>query len=140
MARKMRPDRQKEAEWRQHLRAQRRSGLSVRGYCREHGLLEPSFYHWKREVARRDAASRSGRDATSRSSRDPRHNAHGPAVAFAEIEVTDAGSVALQPAPQSNDSAIEICLAGERRIRLGSGFDAATFLRVVALLEGRPSC
>jgi len=136
MAKGMRRDRKKEAEWRGHLRAQRRSGQSVRGYCEEHGLSEPSFYHWKREVARRDAEGRWGRDGERQPDRDRRR----PAVAFAEIKVTDKDRGGVQPATQSGDSAIEVALAGERRILLRSGFDAATFLRVVALLEGRPSC
>jgi hypothetical protein len=49
-------DRKKEAFWRRHVRAQRAAGESVRAYCRGHGLEEPAFYWWRRELARRDAA------------------------------------------------------------------------------------
>jgi hypothetical protein len=35
---------------------QRRGGQSVREFCREHALSEPSFYAWRRELERRRAA------------------------------------------------------------------------------------
>ena len=122
MAKRMRRDRKKEAEWRRHLRAQGRCGLSVRRYCEDHGLSEPTFYYWKREVARRDAERRSTGDA-----RQP---------AFAEITVTGGDPSGLLPATQSGDSAIEVTLDGGRTIRVGHGFDELTFLRVLGLLEG----
>jgi hypothetical protein len=46
---------QKESFWRKHVKRQRSGGESVRGYCREHGLKEPAFYWWRRELARREA-------------------------------------------------------------------------------------
>src|ERR1700733_6463413 len=50
-------DRGKEQFWRRTFRQWRRSGLSVRAYCAEHGLAEPSFYAWRRIVAERDQES-----------------------------------------------------------------------------------
>jgi transposase len=32
----------------------RRSGQTVRQFCAREGLAEPSFYHWRTELARRD--------------------------------------------------------------------------------------
>lgn len=49
-------DERKARQWRQWLDAWRRSGLSVRAFCARHGLSQPSFYAWRRELARRDAA------------------------------------------------------------------------------------
>lgn len=45
----------KEAYWRGHVDAQASSGDSIRGYCRRHGLSEPSFHSWRRELDKRDA-------------------------------------------------------------------------------------
>jgi len=45
----------KERFWRQHVEAWRTSRQTVRAYCRAAGLSEPSFYSWRRELARRDA-------------------------------------------------------------------------------------
>ncbi len=44
---------QRERFWREAMAAWRASGLSVRQYCRRHGLAEPSFYHWRRELQQR---------------------------------------------------------------------------------------
>jgi len=49
-------DERKERQWRQWLDAWRRSGLNVREFCARHGLAQPSFDAWRRELAKRDAA------------------------------------------------------------------------------------
>ena len=46
----------KEQFWRTMVRQWRQSGLSVRAFCRRHGLLEPNFFAWRRTLAERDAA------------------------------------------------------------------------------------
>jgi hypothetical protein len=46
---------EKEAYWRCHLESQFSSGVSIRAYCRQHGLSEPSFHFWRREIKKRDA-------------------------------------------------------------------------------------
>lgn len=51
----------RERRWREAIAAQAASGLSVRDYCRGHGLAEPSFYHWRRKLR-----SREGRPASPR--------------------------------------------------------------------------
>lgn len=54
MAQRKRRSKRKEAEWRVLISRQRRSGLSIRQFCAEKGLSEPSFYAWRRELERRD--------------------------------------------------------------------------------------
>ena len=49
---------EKEAYWRGHMDSQASSRDSIRGYCREHGLSEPSFHSWRRELHKRDAQRR----------------------------------------------------------------------------------
>jgi len=48
---------EKEAFWRKILARQRRSGLSVREFCQGEGVSEGSFYAWRRELLKRDAAT-----------------------------------------------------------------------------------
>jgi hypothetical protein len=43
-------DPDKEAYWRKQLALWQRSGLSIRAFCREHGVVETSFYAWRREL------------------------------------------------------------------------------------------
>lgn len=46
---------EKEQFWRLVLDEQAASGLSVRAFCRQEGISEPSYYAWRRELAVRDA-------------------------------------------------------------------------------------
>lgn len=48
-------DPKKEAFWRDAIRRQATSGLSVREFCRRHRLSEPSFYERRRTYQERDA-------------------------------------------------------------------------------------
>ena len=43
-------DHVKEDYWRKQLALWQASGLSVRAFCREHGVVETSFYAWRREL------------------------------------------------------------------------------------------
>jgi hypothetical protein len=43
-------DRDKEAYWRAQMGLWEKSGLSVRAYCKEQGVIETSFYAWRREL------------------------------------------------------------------------------------------
>jgi hypothetical protein len=104
-------DERKEQQWRRWIQQWRRSGLSVRAFCAQHGLTQASFYLWRRELQRRDAA----------------------AVSFVPVEI--AAAEASEPA-----TGIEILLAGKRRIRVEPGFDVLTLQRVVAVLEETRSC
>ncbi len=40
----------KESYWKHQIDLWQRSGLSVRAFCKEHGIVEPSFYAWRREL------------------------------------------------------------------------------------------
>lgn len=45
----------KEQFWRRIVVGHRGSRQSVREWCDRHGVSEPSFYAWRRELAKRDA-------------------------------------------------------------------------------------
>lgn len=46
-----------ERQWRGRVSRWAASGVSVRAFCRQHGLIETSFYYWKRELQARQAAA-----------------------------------------------------------------------------------
>ena len=46
---------EREAWWREQVRKQAASGLSVRRFCEAHGLGEASFYAWRRTLQARQA-------------------------------------------------------------------------------------
>jgi transposase-like protein len=81
----------KERFWRGHVARQQRSDESVRAYCRDHELAEPSFYAWRRKLARRDAlASQVQRRAIPAArSPSPRRRVTGRPATFLPIAISD---------------------------------------------------
>ena len=116
----------KERRWRGHLAAWRRSGQSVRAYCAAQGLSEPSFYSWRRVLARperrRGAKTAAGNGTASTAG----FTEGSPFVPVRLVEDTT-------PA-----AALEVVLRGGRVLRVAAGFSAQTLREVVAVLEGLP--
>jgi hypothetical protein len=105
----------KEQYWRTRVRQWRASGMSVRAFCAERGLSEPSFYAWRRTLAEREAT----------------------AVQFVPLTVTP--EVGTATGADGSAGAVELILGAGRRLRIGPGFDGPTLTRLLALLEeGRP--
>ena len=48
----------KERFWRQQVSRQARSELTVREFCAQAGLSEPSFYAWRRALSQRNSGAR----------------------------------------------------------------------------------
>jgi transposase-like protein len=103
-------DPHKEEEWRRRLRDWQRSGLSVAAFCRRYGLAEKHLYRWRRILAERDAEQ----------------------TAFVPVRLLTENS--------SQDSILEVLLASGRRLRVRSGFDAATLRQLLAVLEEQSPC
>lgn len=99
----------KEQFWRRMFREWRSSGLSVRAFCRLHGLAEPSFYSWRRALTQLDAEQ----------------------PAFVPVHVVAEGT-APDPGPAGG---LELVLGRGRVLRIGPAFDEATLRRLLALLE-----
>lgn len=118
-----RRDPARERSWRRKIREQKRSGLSVRDFCRRAGLKDWTFRWWRQELIRRD--------------REPASTPHdvsaGAAPAFLPVRVVDLEAVAPRPVP-----AIEIVLPAGLTVRVPHGFDPRTLGAVLAVLEGRP--
>ena len=109
-----RRDLAKERLWRDTLKRQVASGLSVRRFCRREKLAESALYAWRRIVAERDAEA----PFTSR------------AAPFVPMTV-------VEQAPR--EASIEIELAGGRLLRLPATIAAARLAELVQGLEGRAS-
>jgi transposase len=104
-------DLRKEEQWWRWIDLQRKSRLSVRVFCAQHGLTIPSFYAWRRVIRLRDAAT----------------------ISFVPVHL----SADEQPAPASR---IEVVLAGGRTLRVAPGFDAATLRQLLTVLEEAHPC
>ena len=106
-------DLDRESYWRTVLACWRRSGLSVRAFCRAEGLCEPTFYLWRRKLDRNQPKP----------------------PAFLPVQI-----VSERDEPPMIRG-IEIVLANGRCLRVQPGFDPTTLVTLLDLLEaGRSSC
>ena len=120
-----RRDRSKERFWRRLLRRWRRSGRTVRAFCAEHDVSEPSFFAWRRMIAERDQ-QRGRRDKpNSRVSGDP--SAKDDQAVFVPLRVV-------------STAAFEVMLKGGRVVRVPAGFDATSLRQLLAILEEERAC
>ena len=111
-----RRDPRNERFWRDALSRWRESGLTIRAYCRQRGLAEPSFYFWRRVLAERDPPTTP--------------TANSPSVTFVPLTV--------RPEPAVADTTVEVVLANGRRLRLPVGVAAGVVRELVAVLEETP--
>ena len=118
----------KERLWRRHVAQQARSKLSVRQYCGQVGLSEPSFYAWRRELAERDSAT--GEPARL----ETRANHAGPAPARASSPPPTSFLPVTIAAPAA--APIELVLPSGLLVRVAA-HDAAALRTVLTVLEGR---
>ena len=123
MAERGKRDGGKERFWRRTFRQMRRSGLSVRAFCAEHGLAEASFYAWRRIIAQRDREGSRVPDGHSDATADD-------APVFVPLRVIDV----------STQVAFEVVLERGRVVRVLRGFDAATLRQLLAVLEEDRPC
>jgi transposase-like protein len=130
MAERSKRDGGKERFWRRILRQWRRSGLSVRDFCAEHGLAEPSFYSWRRIVAQRDQEAARVRAEPERGSARDLAPVSDDAPVFVPLRVIDL----------STQAAFEVVLERGRVVRVLRGFDADTLRQLLAVLEEERPC
>ena len=131
MADRRKRDRGKEQFWRRMVRLWRRTGLSVRDFCSEHGITEPSFYAWRRIVTARDQEVARVR---AKAERDSAHRvapgSDDDAPTFVPLRVIDT----------STQATLEVVLERGRVVRVLRGFDAATLRQLLTILEEERPC
>lgn len=142
-----RRDPELERLWRRRVREQARLRLSVREFCDFHDLPESSFYFWRREIARRDAAS--GADRQGRPAARRRRDAGARQVAatdanasprFVPLVISDGAAGELpSPLPVAAGSLppIELVHPCGVTLRVPAGTKAAWLAMVLDVLEGR---
>jgi hypothetical protein len=110
MARRGR-DAEKERFWRDAIRRQARSGLTIRGFCSQERLSEPGFHWWRRELARG-------------STRRATHRRHRQEARFVPITLT----------PDSHRAVYEVLLRSGVRVLVHASADEK-LADVLAALE-----
>lgn len=109
----LRANASKQARWLDLVQRWQHSDLSVREFCEQHQISEPSFYSWRRVLRERGLIDEPARSATP--------------VTPAFVKLT------LDAEPTAA-SAVELVL-GKRVLRVLPGFDTDMLLELVRLLE-----
>ena len=112
----------KERYWREVIDGWRRSGGSVRQWCSERQLSEPSFYSWRQTLAKRDASTER-KQPVRKSSRRERAS-----TAMIPVEIVPPGS-AQQLAP------LEITLGGGIHLLVRAHCESALLREALAALR-----
>lgn len=126
----MRRDLALERAWRERIRRYERSGLTIRAFCEQEGLVVHQFSWWRRELKRRRTKLATKRPASRRSqpTKRGRKRASTSSAKFVPVEITPTSSA---------KGSIEIVVDQPLRIAVSSGFDPALLADVVRALEGR---
>ena len=125
---------EKERIWRQVVKGHAGSGLSIRQYCTDRGVSQPSFFAWRRELARRDAAA--DKPAT------PSHKRAKPKASSLQPATERFAQVQIAPAELVGGTGIEIVLSSGARVRVppgGAPAESAVGSPVRVSLEARRS-
>jgi transposase-like protein len=128
-------------QWRQRVKRQRESGLSIVEFCRREKVSPPSFHAWKRKLCQRGSARRASREtAGARRSgnrrglvtprREPRR-----AVAEATVPAGSAGFLELPVAAVRPSPFIEVALADGTVVRLPQQ-NLAALVALLRVLRG----
>lgn len=120
----------KESVWRLVIEEWKASNLGVDAFCEARSLSPWSLYHWRRELEQRDRA----RQLVSRQA------VALPLFVPVKVRASEAQPLSAQradvPGAARRDWALEIELAGGRRVRIVGDVDGALLAKVVTVLEG----
>ncbi len=100
------PANPKADEWAARIAAQQRSGVSVKQFCKEHGISEYSFYTWRKRLQEKGPVRFA---LVDRSTRRQEHTA---------------------------ESALELVLVTVERLHIGPGVDITRLRTVLDVLRG----
>src|SRR4051812_9792772 len=114
-----RPDASKQRRWLDLMRLWQQSRLTVRAFCQRHRLTEPNFYAWRQLLRQRGLLSEQPA---------PQSSAKAASTPAAFVQLT------VQAEPPTV-AAVDLVLNERRLLRIRPGFDAATLLELVRLLE-----
>lgn len=156
----------KESYWRKQLALWQKSGLSIRAFCKEHGVVETSFYTWRRELIVRARESGSAEEIRGAEQMTPNmlKDGRGRKIAiryrqtdqptmesllkddakpnpFVPIRIfqgdeTPQASHEIDPSNGSGQRGIEIVLPGGAVIRLSESSNIRLVAELLSVLKG----
>jgi hypothetical protein len=117
----------KERSWRGLIQQWRHSGMTIRDFCVEHEVSEPSFFAWRRTIADRDRQSGHS-SADGYGNVDSNKTQDSPTFVPLHVVSTPAGT------------AYEVVLRDGCIVRVPAGFDPATLRQLLVLLNEERPC
>ena len=108
---------EKAAYWREMLAAQAESGRSIRQFCLQQGVSQPSFYAWRRRLAEARGGGRESRTSGRRAQASPKGGD------FISLRLVDTAS------------SLEVIHPRGCRIRITGDVDPTTLRRVLDALD-----
>ena len=130
----------KEQYWRDVILRWQRSGQTVRAFCREHGLTEPSFYSWRRIITLRDQEQPADLSQTADTFTQPAARDNEPTFVPVRVMPPVPVTAPSHPVAHSPSLGLEFTVGSGRVVRVPPGFDAATLRRLLVILEESSSC
>jgi len=100
--------------WQMAIETWQASELSVRQFCCQEGLSEPSFYSWRKKLAKADKAEYDKQEVS------------GP---FIRVSM-----------PGEKQASLELVLSSGNILRIGCGADGQTLSNVISVLKGADLC
>lgn len=122
----------KERFWRRLFQQWRHSGMTIRDFCAEHDVSEPSFFAWRRTIAERDRQR--GRPRSRPGGGGGGEKTHGPIFVPLRVVASPAGI------PGAPGTALEVVLRDGGIVRVPAGFDPTTLRQLLDILEGDRPC
>jgi hypothetical protein len=121
------------AQWAVLIDEWNASGLNLTEFCQRRGLCRGTMQGWVYKPALKRAIENARRGAIVSVGKTSQQDASSvPSPAFLPVRLVEVTA----PAPEAKShAAIEVVLAGGRRIGVSPGFDPETLRRVVAALE-----
>jgi hypothetical protein len=117
-----------ERAWRKRMRQYERSGLTIKAFCDQEGLVAHQFSWWRSELKRRAAKTKTtsnGRGRRPKAKKNAKRS-DAPSARFVPLHIEPTAS-----------SSVEIVLDQPPRIKVTAGFDADLLREVVRVLESR---
>ncbi len=96
--------------WQMAIETCQSSGLSVRQFCKQEGLSEPTFYQWRKRLAKVDQFKDDGKVTC-------------PTEPFIQVSL-----------PQEKPASLELVFASGHTLRINPGIDNKTLTLVLSAL------
>ena len=116
MGKEHKTDNEQQQFWQMVIDTWQSSDLSVRQFCKQEGLSEPSFYSWRKKLATCDS---------------PKDNK------VKEPASSDFIAVSL---PETHSAGLELILSSGNTLRIGPSVDNETLTRAISVLQEAGLC